>query len=471
MERYDAVVVGAGPNGLSAGVALARAGRSVVVIEAADRVGGGTRTEELTLPGFQHDVCSAVHPFAMGSPFFRRLPLEAHGLRWVQPELPLAHGIDPETIVPLPRDVDEAAERLGPEYTRRMRPMVSNWPALEEHLFGPLIRPPSHPIALGRFGIAALRSASTTSKALGPVAGPLFAGCAAHAFLPLERPLTASFGWVLMSGAHVFGWPFAAGGSRAIADALAAYLVELGGDIRTGQEVGDIAELPRSDLIFFDVTPTVFARIASRRLPSSYLRKTEKYQFGPAAYKIDYALSDRVPWLHPDLARAGTIHLSGTSQEVAQAERAAFRGTGYPQPFILVAQPSIVDPTRAPGNGHTLWVYAHVPNGSTMDHSTQIERRLEAFAPGFSNLVLERHIMAPSDLEARNPNYQGGDITGGAHTLRQLIFRPFPQANPYATPLENVYLCSASTPPGAGAHGMCGFHAVESAIGRDADSG
>ena len=469
--EYDAVVVGAGPNGLTAGVLLARAGRSVLVVEGADTIGGGTRTEELTLPGFHHDVCSAVHPFGATSPVLRTLPLEEHGLRWVHPDIPLAHGIDPSRISVLPRDLDEATEILGRNYAARIGPMVEHWAGIEQHLLGPIPRLPRHPLALARFGLEAIRPATTTARALGPIVGPLFAGCAAHAFLPLDRPLTASFGWVLMASAHVHGWPFAAGGSRAITDSLASLLRSLGGEIRTGTMVHDLDELPPSKLTFLDVTPSGFANMAGARLPSDYLTRAERFRHGPAAYKIDYALSAPMPWRSPELARAGTIHLSGTAEEVASAERAAFEGRRHPRPFILVVQQSMFDETRAPEGAQTLWVYAHVPHASTGDHSEQIETRLEEFAPGFADVVLERHVMSPAAFESYNPNFVGGDIAGGAHTIDQLVFRPFPQTNPYATPIDGVYLCSASTPPGAGAHGMCGYHAVRSAIGDDVDTG
>ncbi len=468
MPTTDAVVVGAGPNGLAAAVTLARAGRSVVVFEASDRIGGGTRSEELTLSGVHHDVCSAVHPFGIASPLFRSLPLQEHGLEWIHPRVPLAHGIAREQVVRLPRTLEEAAETLGPGYVDRVRPIVENWAGLERTVFGPVVRFPRRPVTAARFGLEALRSATSVAADLGPIAGPLFAGSAAHAFLPLSRPLTAAVGWLFMAAAHVFGWPLARGGSQSIADALASYLTSMGGTIHTGTPIQSLEDLPPSDLTFFDVTPTTFASIAGDRLPSSYLRRVRRYRYGPAAFKIDYALSSPMPWADPALHDAGTIHLSGTADEVARAERAAFSGQVHPRPFILVAQPTRFDYTRAPSGVHTLWVYAHVPHGSDVDYTPHIEARLDEFAPGFADSVLGRHVTSPAEFEARNPNYVGGDIAGGANTFGQLVFRPFPQRNPYATPLEGMYLCSASTPPGAGVHGMCGYHSVRSAIGSDA---
>ncbi len=464
MERYDAVVVGSGPNGLSAAVTLAQAGRSVLVVEAADSIGGGTRTEQLTLPGFRHDVCSAIHPLALGSPYLRTLPLAEHGLRWAQPTTPLAHAITPERVATLPRDIEAAVETLGSGYGKVMRRMLAAWPDIEHHILGPVVRLPRHPLSMARFGIEAVQPATVAARRFDEPGAALFAGCAAHAFLPLGHPLTASFGWLLMAAAHLYGWPAAVGGSQAISDALASLLRSLGGEIRTGWRVERLAELPPHSITMLDLTPSGLARLAGEGLPSGYLRRVKGFRHGPAAYKIDYALDGPVPWTNPELADAGTVHLSGTLEQVAEAEDAAYRGRVHPRPFILVAQQSAFDPTRAPAGKHTLWVYAHVAHGSTVDHTQVIEDRLEEFAPGFRDRVLARHVIDPAGFEARNPNYVGGDIAGGAHTLRQLVFRPFPQTNPYATPLPGVFLCSSSTPPGAGTHGMCGHHAAMTAL-------
>ncbi len=466
MPDYDAVVVGSGPNGLTAAITLARAGRSVLVVEAADTIGGGLRTEEVTAPGFFHDICSAVHPLATTSPFMRTLPWSEHGLEMVYPDLPMAHALAPGRSVLVHQDIDATASALGPDadrYRRLFHRMVDHWPLLEKQVLGPIVRPPAHPVALGRFGLQAIRPA-TMSGFRSEEAKALFAGNAGHSFLPLDHPLTASFGLFLLTGAHRFGWPIAKGGSVSIARALASILESSGGEIRTGWSVASLDELPSSSMTFLDVTPTGFARIAANRLPASYHRRAGRFRHGPAAFKIDYALSAPVPWADPDLSRAGTVHLGGTLEEVAAAERAAWEGVVHPRPFMLIVQPTLFDPSRAPAGKHTLWLYAHVPNGSRVDYTPAIEDRLEAFAPGFRDMIEHRHVMTPADFEAHNPNYVGGDIAGGAHTMRQLLFRPFVSANPYATPLEGVYLCSASTPPGAGTHGMCGHLAARSAL-------
>ncbi len=471
MERYDAVVVGAGPNGLSAAVTLAQAGRSVLVIEAADRIGGGTRTEELTLPGFRHDVCSAIHPYAAGSPFLRTLPLDEHGLEWVHPDIALAHPVTPERAAFLHRDLDRTVDGLGPDgaaYGRVMARLIDDWPAIEPHLFGPLVRLPSHPIRMGRFGLDAIRPATGAATSLfsGDEARALFAGCAAHAFLPLERPLTASFAWFLMAGAHLNGWPAARGGSQAIADALASLLRSLGGAIETGRPIAHIGEVPPASITLFDVTPDVFAQIAGDRLPAGYLRRSRTYRRGPGAFKLDIALDGPIPWAHPDVARSGTVHIGGPMSDVARSERHAWAGIVDPEPFVLVAQQSMFDETRAPAGSHTVWAYAHVPFDSDADFTDPILDRIERFAPGFRDRILAIATHTPKTWPAHNRNFVGGDIAGGAHTFRQLVFRPFPQVDPYSTPLDGVFLCSSATPPGAGTHGMCGHNAAKRALRR-----
>lgn len=471
METYDAVVVGAGPNGLSAAVTLAQAGRSVLVIEAADRIGGGTRTEELTLPGFRHDVCSAIHPFASGSPYLRTLPLGEHGLEWVHPDIALAHPVSPDRVALLHRSLEETADGMGPDgpaYRKVMSRIIDHWPRLEQHLFGPLARIPRHPISLGRFGLDAARSAGGAATALfdAEPTRALFAGCAAHAFLPLDRPLTASFGWFLMAGAHLNGWPAARGGSQAIADALASLLVSMGGVIETGRRIDRLDQVPPSPITLFDLTPDVFARIAEDRLPSGYLRRCRSYRRGPAAFKLDIALDGPIPWSHPDLRRAGTVHLAGPMADIARAERHAWEGIVDRQPFVLVAQQSMFDDTRAPAGSHTVWAYAHVPHDSDVDFTDTILDRIESFAPGFRHRILAMATHTPKTWAAHNANNVGGDIAGGAHTFGQLMFRPFPQADPYATPLDGVFLCSSATPPGAGTHGMCGHNAALRALRR-----
>ncbi|MGQ0849027.1 MAG: phytoene desaturase family protein [Actinomycetota bacterium] len=470
MTGLDAVVVGAGPNGLAAAVALARAGRRVRVIEGGATIGGGSRTLELTLPGFRHDVCAAVHPLGMSSPYFRTLPLEEHGLRWVQPPIPLAHPISPGEAVLVHRSVTATASGLGgsdgEEYRRRIEPLVERWDQIEPQILGPVLRLPRHPLTMARFGMSAVLPATTLLKAFRhEPAKALLAGTAAHGFLPLSRPLTSSFGLLYPITAHRLGWPFAAGGSQAIVDALASYLVELGGEIETGRWIEDLGQLPPAQATLLDVTPDVFERLAGARLPTRYRERLGRFRRAPAAYKVDYALSAPVPWINPRLSEAGTIHI-GSSLSIVESERANWEGRRPQQPFMLVAQPSMFDPTRAPLGRHTLWLYAHVPFGSSDDFLPSIEEQIEYLAPGFKDRVLARAVKSPADLASYNPNCAGGDITGGAHTIRQLLFRPVPATNPYTTPLDGVYLCSSSTPPGAGVHGMCGYWAAKTALKR-----
>jgi phytoene dehydrogenase-like protein len=468
MRSYDAVVVGAGPNGLAAAITLARAGRSVLVREANETVGGGARSAELTLPGFVHDVCSAVHPLAAGSPFFRTLPLAEHGLEWVFPDAPLAHPFDDGTAVVLERSVAATASTLGADagaYVKLMGRIAADWPLLETALLGP---PgwPRHPLALARFGLRALRPARRLAEGWfeGVRARALFAGLAAHSFLPLEKVPSAAFGLVLGVTGHALGWPFPRGGAQRIADALVSYFRSLGGEIETGARVNSFDELPAARAVLCDVTPRQLVRLAGHRLPTGYRRKLERYRYGPAAYKIDWALDGPVPWRAMECARAGTVHLGGTLEEVAASERAAWSGEQAEKPFVLVAQPSLFDPTRAPAGKHTLWAYCHVPNGSGIHMAERIESQIERFAPGFRDRVLARHVMPPAELERRNANLVGGDINGGAQTLRQLFARPTLRL--YSTPVKGLYLCSSSTPPGGGVHGMCGHMAARRASGE-----
>lgn len=473
---YDAVVIGAGPNGLAAAVTLARAGRSVLVLEAAATVGGGTRTAELTLPGFRHDVCSAVHPLALSSAFFRDLPLDRYGLRWIEPPLPLAHPLDDGTAVVLERSVDATAAGLGRDagaYRRLMGPLVRRWAAVTEDLLGPPPLPPRHPLALIGFGVEALLPASLLARLWfrGERARALFAGMAAHSILPLERPGSAAFGLILGMAGHAVGWPIAQGGSQAIADALAAYLRDLGGEIVTGQPVASLADLPPAGAFLFDVSPVNLLRIAGDRLPAAYRRRLARYRHGPAAFKLDWALDGPIPWAAAACGRAGTVHLGGTLAEIAASERAGWQGQHPQQPYIILTQPSLFDPTRAPAGKHTAWAYCHVPNLHVAQNAVsrhemveRIEAQVERFAPGFRARILARHVMAPADFEAYNPNYVGGDIIGGAQDLPQFFARPVLGRNPYATPAAGIYLCSASTAPGGGVHGMCGYHAAQAAL-------
>jgi len=463
---YDAIIIGSGPNGLAAAIALARAGRRVLVCEAEQTIGGGARSAELTLPGFTHDVCSAAHPLAAGSPFLRSLPLDQYGLEFIYPPVSLAHPFDDGTAALLERSVAATGETLGVDgmaYRRLMKPLVADWALLAPALLGPP-RLPRHPLALARFGLKALRSARglAASRFAGERARGFFAGLAAHSFLPLERLATAAFGLVLGITGHAVGWPVARGGSQSIANALAAYLRSLGGEIVTGRRIASIDDLPSARAILCDVTPRQLLRLAGHRLPPNYRRRLERYRYGPAAYKVDWALNEPVPWKAEGCSRAGIVHLGGTLAEISAAESAPWKGEQADKPFVLVAQSSLFDPTRAPAGKHTLWAYCHVPNGSTFDMTERIEKQIERFAPGFRDCVLARGVMPPAALERHNANLVGGDINGGAQDLRQLFARPTLRL--YSTPARGLYLCSSSTPPGGGVHGMCGYFAARAVL-------
>jgi phytoene dehydrogenase-like protein len=467
-DRWDAIVVGSGPNGLAAAIALAQAGRSVLVLEAAATIGGGTGTAELTLPGFRHDVCSAIHPLALASPFLRRLPLREHGLEFAHPEIPVAHPLDDGTAAVLHRSLDQTADGLGVDgdaYRTLMRPLTAEWEALVEDLLGPL-RPPRHPLADARFARAALRSAAglARSRFAGTHARALLAGNAAHSMRPLSAPATAGFGLALMMLGHAVGWPAAVGGSQAIADAMASLLRSLGGEIETGREVRSASELRGVRAVLFDLAPSQMLAIAGAELPERYRRAMARYRHGPGVFKLDYALDGPVPWTAPECRGAGTVHVGGPLEEIAMAEAEVARGRHAARPFVLVAQQSLFDPTRAPAGMHTLWAYCHVPNGSAVDMTAAIEAQIERFAPGFGDVVLARSVRGPAALEAENPNYVGGDINGGAADLRQVLGRPVLRLSPYATPNPRFFLCSSSTPPGGGVHGMCGHHAARAAL-------
>lgn len=468
---HDAVVVGSGPNGLAAAIALARAGRSVLVREAANELGGGLRSAELTLPGFVHDLCSAIHPLAAASPFLRTLPLADHGLEWIDPPSPLAHPLEGAEAVVVRRSVEETAERLGRDgksYARLFRPLADDWPRLEQALLGPLVRPPRHPVALARFGLNALSPAQGLArrKFSDERARALFAGLAAHSSLPLEKPGSAAFALVLGLTAHAVGWPLPRGGSQKLADALASYLRSLGGEIAAGAPVESLDDLAGARTVLCDVTPRQFLRLAGDRLNGRYRRALERYRYGPGVFKVDWALAGPIPWSAPECAEGGTVHLGPTLAEIAASERAPERGEVSERPFVLLAQPTMFDPSRAPPGRHTAWGYCHVSNGSAVDMTAAIERQIERFAPGFGERILARHVAGPADLERRNGNLVGGDISGGANDLRQLIARPALRPVPYSTPLAGVYLCSASTPPGGGVHGMCGYLAARAALSR-----
>lgn len=467
----DAIVIGSGPNGLAAAIALAAAGRAVRVYEANDTIGGGCRSAELTEPGVIHDTCSAIHPLAASSPFFGSLPLERHGLEWIHPPAPLAHPLDDGTAVMLERSVDETARGLGHDagaWRRVIGGVVRDWGRLRGVMTGPVLQFPRHPIALARFGtLALLPAAALAGIAFRDArARALFAGCAGHSFLPFTAPLSASFGLGIAASGHAVGWPVARGGSQRIVDALASHLRSLGGEIVTGEEITTIAELPAARAYLFDTSPRDLERIAAPRLPAGYRRTLRRYRYGPGVFKLDLLLDGPIPWRAAECARAGTVHLGGTFEEIAAAEAQVARGEHPERPFVLVAQQSLFDPSRAPAGLHTVWAYCHVPNGSTVDMTERIERQLERFAPGLRDRVRARHVMGPREVERGNANYVGGDISCGSHAGLQFLARPAARIVPYETPAREVYLCSAATPPGGGVHGMCGFHAARAALRR-----
>ena len=468
----DAVVVGSGPNGLAAAIELAHAGRSVLVLEAQTMAGGGVRSAELTLRGFIHDVCSAVHPLLVGSPFFRHLatPLGARGLAVVEPPTPLAHPFDDGTAATLEHSLVDTAAGLaadGAAYARLLRPLVAHWRGLLHDVLGPP-RPPLDPFTLAWFGLPALLPARLLASRLfhGQHARGLFAGMAAHSILPLERPVSAAFGLLLATLGHSVGWPVVRGGSQKIADALLAHLAELGGRVQVGSAVECLADVPPSRVALFDVSPRQLVRIAGEALPVGYRRQLDGFRYGPGVYKVDWALDAPIPWRAEACQRAGTVHLGGTLEEVADAERDVWHGRHPRRPFVILAQPSVFDTTRVPDGKHTVWAYSHVPHGSTEDMLDRIEAQIERFAPGFGERVLARSILRPADLERRNANLIGGVIGGGVQDLRQHFTRPVARLVPYTTPNPRLFLCSSSTPPGGGVHGMCGVFAARAALRR-----
>jgi phytoene dehydrogenase-like protein len=469
-NEFDAVVVGAGPNGLASAIVLAREGLSVLLLEANETIGGGARTSELTLPGFHHDVCSAIHPMAVISPFFQTLPLGEHGLEWRESPYAIAHPLDDGTAAVLELSIDKTASRLGHDgdaYQRLMRPLAANAAALFDEILRPLRLIPRHPLLLARFGMNAIRTAlSLTNRFHGDAARALLGGCAAHSFLPLDAAGSASFGLVLAIGGHTTGWPCAKGGSVAIVNALASYFLALGGTIRTSSPVRSMRDIPSSRVVIFDVTPRQLAAIASDDLPPSYVRRLNGFQYGPGVFKVDFALDGPIPWRAEECTRAATVHVGGTIEEIAIHESAIWCGKATDRPFVLVAQQSLFDETRAPQGKHTGWAYCHVPHGSSDDMSGAIEAQIERFAPGFRERILARHTMNTSAYEAYNANVIGGDISGGANTLAQVIARPFLKRDPYATPNRRIFIGSSSTPPGGGVHGMCGYWAASSALAR-----
>lgn len=468
-DRYDAIVVGSGPNGLSAAAAIAQIGRCVLVVEAHDTVGGGARTQELTLPGFHQDVCSAIHPMGMASPFWTTLPLDRFGLTWIQPPAPFAHPLDGGIAAVQEISIDATASKLGgdgPAYRRLFEPLVANAATLFRELLGPF-RIPRHPWIVSRFGWNAIRSAESLARRFhGDPARAIIAGLAAHAILPLNYRPSAAITLMLGLAGHAVGWPLPKGGSQAISDALAGYIQSLGGEIVTGWRVKSIAELPPARAVLCDLAPKPLAAIAGERLTERYRKRLARFRHGPGVFKVDWALSSPIPWSAADCSRAGTVHVGGTFEEIAVSERAAFVGEECDRPFVLVTQPSLFDPSRAPAGKHTAWGYCHVPHGSTRDMTQLIETQVERFAPGFRDCILARATRGPKEMELDNPNFVGGDIAGGVTDLTQLFTRPVAKFDPYRTSDPAIYICSASTPPGAGVHGMCGYWAAKSALRR-----
>ena len=469
VSQTDVVIVGSGPNGLSAAVALALEGASVLVLEMKDEIGGGTRTAELTLPGFAHDVCSAVHPMGVLSPFFRTLPLEEHGLRWIRANASVAHPLDDQPAVMLHRPLDQTAAGLDADeraYRRLMQPLLADPLGLMQDVLAPL-GIPRHPIVMTRFGLRGARSAVGLARRFrGVRARALLAGCAGHSILPLDRALTGAVGLLFLLTGHVDDWPVAAGGSQSIARALAGLLNSLGGRIETGTSVCSATDMPPARMYLFDTSPSQLATIAGEVLPESYTRRLARYRYGPGVFKLDWALDGSIPWRDPNCRQASTVHLGGTLEEIAAAEAAVWRGEHPERPFTLVCQQSEFDRSRAPEGKQTGWAYCHVPARSPRDLTDVVERQVEHFAPGFRDRILARRAMTTSDFEQYNPNYVGGAITGGVADLAQLFMRPVARWNPYTTPNPRVLICSASTPPGGGVHGMCGYHAARTAARR-----
>jgi phytoene dehydrogenase-like protein len=465
MAAPDAVVVGAGPNGLAAAIVLARAGRKVVLYEAQADVGGGCKSEALTLPGFVHDVCSAIHPMGIASPLFRSLPLGEHGLEWIEPSAMIAHPFDDQPAAISERSLAETAASLGEDerpYRRVIGSVVDAWPRIGDAILAPP-RVPRHPFALARFGWHALQSAERLARSFSGVrARGLFAGIAAHGMVPLDSPPTGAVALVLGALAHTHGWPFPRGGAQRLSNALASYFRSLGGEILTNAPAKNIDDLGPATTILCDLSPRPLLAIAGHTLPEAYRRKLERYRYGMGVFKVDWALAAPIPWRDQSVARAGTVHLGGTLEEVAASERECWQGRISQRPFVLLAQHTLFDPSRAPAGRHTAWGYCHVPAGATADMLPAIENQIERFAPGFRDRVLARHVITPADFEGRNPNLVGGDIAMGVTDLRQMLVRP--TLSWYRTPRKGLYICSASTPPGVGVHGMCGYYAAQAAL-------
>ena len=472
VRHKKACVIGAGPNGLSAAVVLAQAGLRVEVFEAEAQPGGGARTMELTLPGFHHDFGSAVHPMAVGSPFFNSLPLANYGLEWIHSPSPLAHPFDDGSAITLEQNLEDAAKVLredGRAWRNLMEPLAKNWPAFAKDVLQPLLRFPSHPFLLAKFARDALAPATFVARRRfrNERTRSLFAGLAAHSFLSLNEPLSASFGLVLGAAAHAVGWPIPRRGAQAITDALSAHLVRLGGRIIPSTRVESLDQVRKYDVVLCDITPQQLLHLSQGKLSPGYRKRMEEFRYGPGVFKVDYALSSPIPWKSADCLRATTVHLGGSMAEIAASEAAMASGAIAERPFVLLAQPTLFDPSRAPAGKHIAWAYCHIPNGSTCNMLPRIEGQIERFAPGFRDCVLARRVSSPADLQSMDANLVGGDISGGASDFRQFLFRP--TWRQYATSDKRIYLCSSSTPPGGGVHGMCGYNAAKLALRRLGD--
>jgi phytoene dehydrogenase-like protein len=454
---YDAIVVGSGPNGLAAAILMQQKGLSVLLLEAKSTIGGGLRSAELTLPGYTHDICSAIHPLAVASPFFQQLPLREHGLEYIYPTIAAAHPFDNGTAAVLKSSVEETARLLGADehaYLKLIQPIVNDWPDI-----------PKHPMAMARFGLKAFTSATSLAKIFKtPEAKALLAGMAAHAIQPLTNAATSAVALVLMATAHSKGWPIPKGGSNSIANSLASYFISLGGTIETNVYVKSLEQLPSAHAVLFDVTPKQLLQIAGHKFSFIYKWQLERYRYGMGVFKIDWALNAPIPFTAEVCRQAGTIHIGNTIQEIADYEQQIWKGKHLEKPFTLLAQPSLFDPSRAPENKHTAWGYCHVPNGSKRNMAEAIENQIERFAPGFKDIILAKHVMNAAQMEEYNSNYMGGDINGGVIDIGQLFTRPALRWSPYKTSAKGIYICSSSTPPGGGVHGMCGYHSAKNAL-------
>ncbi len=465
--QYDAVVIGSGPNGLAAAITMQQQGLKVLIMEAKPTIGGGMRTAELTIPGYKHDICSAVHPLGVNSPFFKSLPLEAFDLEWIYPTAALAHPFDDDTAAMLYPSLKDTATTLGEDadkYLNLMTSLVEDWNTIAPSLLGPLTIP-SEMVKTVRFGLQAIKSAQQFVKTFkGYKAKAFFGGLAAHSMLALDKQISASFGLVLGALGHVANWPFPKGGSQGLADALAAYFQSIGGTIQTDAHIRGLKQIPNAKVLLFDLSPKQLLEIVREQFPSGYVKRMEKYRYGMGVFKIDWALSAPIPFAASECLQAGVVHIGGSYPEIAASEKSVSQHKIHSKPFVLLAQPSLFDHTRAPKGNHTAWAYCHVPHGATTDMTEAIEQQITRFAPDFKDVILAKHTMNTVDMQYYNPNYIGGDINGGVQDIWQHFSRPILRWSPYTTPIPNIYLCSASTPPGGGVHGMCGFHAAKKAL-------